>query len=90
VIQVNDERYWLYAAAAPATNRFFHVRLFPTRATALTVLFLRELRDEQQTNDATVLIDSAPHLTAPLDQLGLRFQSIATEIETASNVSPER
>ena len=44
VIQVNDERRWLYAAVDPETNEFPHVRLFPTRTTLLTVLFLRELR----------------------------------------------
>jgi transposase-like protein len=44
VIQVNDERRWLYAAVDPETNEFPHVRLFPTRTTRLTVLFLRELR----------------------------------------------
>ena len=29
VIQVNDERRWLYAAVNPETNKFLHVRLFP-------------------------------------------------------------
>ena len=36
VIQPNDERYWLYAAVDPATNRLLHVRFFPTRTQALT------------------------------------------------------
>jgi transposase-like protein len=31
------------------------------------VLFLRELRDQQHVNDATVLVDAAPHLTAALN-----------------------
>ena len=44
VIQVNDERRWLYAAVDPETNKFLHIRLFPTRTTQLTVLFLRELQ----------------------------------------------
>ena len=44
VIQVNDERRWLYAAVDPETNKFLHFRLFPTRATRLTVPFLRELQ----------------------------------------------
>jgi transposase-like protein len=26
VIQVNDERHWLYAAVDPETNEFLHVR----------------------------------------------------------------
>ena len=44
VIQVNDERRWLYATVGPEANKSPHVRLFPTRATRLTVPFLRELQ----------------------------------------------
>ena len=29
VIHLNDQRYWLYAAANPEANEFLHVRLFP-------------------------------------------------------------
>jgi len=47
VIRIDYERYWPYAAVDPQTNDFLHVRLFQTRITQLTVLFLRELRDEQ-------------------------------------------
>jgi transposase-like protein len=31
VIQLNNERFWLYAAVGPALNRLIHVKLFPTR-----------------------------------------------------------
>ena len=41
VIQVNDERRWLYAAVDPETNEFLHARLFPTRTTQLTISSLR-------------------------------------------------
>jgi len=73
VIQVNDERHWLYAAVDPHTNKFLHVRLFPTRTTQLTVLFLRELQQQ-------VLVKQrfwsmmAHHLKAALSRLWLRFQ----------------
>jgi len=90
VIQLNDERHWLYAAVDPETDQFLHVRLFSTRTTQLTVLFLRELRDQQHLDDAAFLVDAAPHLTAALDRLGLHFVSVATEIETASNVCLEK
>jgi putative transposase len=73
VIQINDERHWLYAAIDPETNEFLHTRLFSTRTTQLTVPFLRELREKQHLDDATVFVDAAPHLTAALDRLGLRF-----------------
>ena len=74
VIQVNDERRWLYAAVDPETNKFLHVRLFPTRTTQLTVLFFRELQQQMQVTQATILVDDAHHLKAALSRLGLRFQ----------------
>ena len=74
VIQVNDERRWLYAAVDPETNEFPHVRLFSTRTTQLTVLFLRELQQIVLVTHAAILIDNAHHLKAALSQLGLRFQ----------------
>ena len=75
VIQVDDEHHWLYVAVDPATNEFLHTRLFSTRTTQLTVLFLREVREKQHVDNATVLVDAAPHLTAALDRLSLRFRS---------------
>jgi putative transposase len=74
VIQVNDERRWLYAAVNPETNKFLHVRLFPTRTTQLTVPFLRELQQHVPVTQATILVDDAHHLKAALSRLGLRFQ----------------
>jgi putative transposase len=74
VIQVNDERRWLYAAVDPETNKFPHVRLFPTRTTQLTVLFLREPQQQVPVTQATILVDDAHHLKAALSRLGLRFQ----------------
>ena len=74
VIQVNDEHRWLYAAVDPETNKFLHFRLFPTRTTQLTVLFLRELQQQVPVTQATILVDDAHHLKAALSRLGLRFQ----------------
>jgi transposase-like protein len=51
VIRVNDEQYWLYAAVDPDTNNFLHIRLFPTYTTALTEIFLRELREKHDVSD---------------------------------------
>ena len=42
VIQLNDERFWLYAAVDPETNRLLHVKLSPTRNRAITDIFLTE------------------------------------------------
>ena len=71
---MNDERRWLYAAVNPETNEFLYVRLFPTRTTQLTVLFLRELQQHVPVTQATILVDDAHHLKAALSRLGLRFQ----------------
>jgi putative transposase len=76
VIRVNGERCWLYAAVNPATNEFLHVRLFQTLTTQLTLLFLRELREKQQVEQATFLVDGAQHLQTALTRLGLRFQYV--------------
>lgn len=74
VIQVNNQRHWLYAAVDADSNHLLHVRLFHTRTTQLTVAFLRELRRKHNLDQATVLVDDAAHLKAALARLGLRFQ----------------
>jgi putative transposase len=38
------------------------------------VLFLRELREQQQIEQATFLVDGATHLASALDRLGLDFR----------------
>ena len=75
VIQVNDERHWLYAAIDLETNEFPHVRLFSTRKTQLTVLFLRELQQIASVAHAAILVDNAHHLKAVLSRFGLRFRT---------------
>jgi len=70
VIQVNDQRRWLFAAVDPETNKILHARLFPTRTTEPTVLFLRELKRKQNVEQATFFVDDAHNLKAALDRLG--------------------
>jgi putative transposase len=74
VIRINDQQYWLYAAADPATNDLLHVRLFSTTTTALTEIFLRELRQKHDVETAVFLVDGAQHLQTALQRSGLRFQ----------------
>jgi len=74
VIQLNDERWWLYAAVDPETNEFLHVKLYSTRTTQLTVHLLRELKQKVPVTQATILVDDAHHLKAALSRLGFRFQ----------------
>jgi len=75
VIRIDDEQYWLYAAADPETNHLLHVRLFATTTTALTEMFLRELREKHDVETAVFLVDGAQHLQTALDRAGLRFQT---------------
>jgi len=74
VIRINDEQFWLYAAADPETNDLLHVRLFSTTTTALTEIFLRELRQKHDVENAVFLVDGAQHLQTALQRAGLRFQ----------------
>jgi transposase-like protein len=76
VIRVNDQRYWLFAAVDPDTNRLLHVRLFPTRTQALTEMFLTELREKHLVSDAIFLVDGAPWLQAACHRHSLRFQHV--------------
>ena len=74
VIQLNDERFWLYAAVDPKTNRLLHVKLSPTRNQAITEMFLSELREKHLVDDALFLVDSAPWLQAALHRYGLDYR----------------
>jgi putative transposase len=61
-MRVNDQQYWLYAAVDPATNRFLHVRLFPTYTIPIAREFLTELAEKHDVADAVVLVDDAADL----------------------------
>jgi putative transposase len=74
VIRINNQQFWLYAAADPETNDLLHVRLFSTTTTALTEIFLRELQEKHDVETAVFLVDGAQHLQTALQRAGLRFQ----------------
>ncbi|WP_135824061.1 IS6 family transposase [Halorussus ruber] len=76
VSQLNDQRYWLYAAVNPETNEFLHVRLYPTRTIVVTKQFLTELQEKHRVADAVFLVDGAPWLQAALFEQNLRFQQV--------------
>lgn len=73
VVKVNGHRFWLVAAVNPETNVILHVRLFPSRNTALTKLFLRELEEKHVIDDTEFFVDGAPWLHAGLFELGMHF-----------------
>lgn len=74
VVKVNGEQYWLVAAVDPDTNVILHVRLYPSRNTALTKMFLRELKKKHAVENAEFFVDGAPWLHAGLFELGMHFR----------------
>ncbi len=74
VIRIDDQQYWLYAAVDPQTNEVLHMRLYSTTTTALTEMFLQELREKHNVEDARVLVDGAHHLQTALQRVEPRFQ----------------
>ena len=79
MIQLNNQRYWLYTAVDPNTNRLLYVRLYPTRTTAISSMFLSELREKVQVDDEVALVDGSSCLQATCHRHGLRFQHITHE-----------
>jgi transposase-like protein len=74
VMQLDDERFWLYAVVDSETNRLLHVKLSPTRDLAITEMFLAELCEKHLVDDALFLVDSAPWLQAALHRHGLDYR----------------
>lgn len=74
VIQIDDERHWLFAAIDPETDRFLHVGLFPTRTLVSSEHFVSQLEAKQDVEDATFLVDGAPRLRSALFRHGLAFR----------------
>lgn len=90
VIQLDDEQYWLYAAVDPAANRLLHVRLYSTRNTAVSSMFMAELREKHSVDDALVLVDGGRGSRLPVTTTGYDSATKHTGIATASNVYSER
>ncbi|GGM51930.1 hypothetical protein GCM10009006_36380 [Haloarcula argentinensis] len=74
VIRINDQQFWLYAAADPQSNELLHLRLFATTTTTFTEIFLRKLRQKHDIKTTVFLVDGAHHPQTALQQAGLRFQ----------------
>jgi len=73
-IQIDSDRFWLYAAVNPRTNQFLHVDVFPVQNQQFTLVFLRDLKEKHHVDDALFLVDAGGHLTAALSRTSLRFQ----------------
>lgn len=67
-------RCWLFGAVNPETDEFLYLRLFPTRNTAITSMFLRELDEKHDIRNAEFFVGGAPWLQAGLFELGMHFR----------------
>jgi len=76
VAHLDDQRYWLYVAVDPETNKCLHVRLFPTRNEGVTSIYLSELTEKHDVDDTVFLVDSGPWLKAARNRHGLRSKDI--------------
>jgi transposase-like protein len=74
VVKINGERFWLYAAVEPETSVILYVELYPARNLATTKMFLRELAEKHDVDEAEFLVDGAPWLQAGLFELGMHFR----------------
>jgi len=74
VVKVNGERFRLYAAVEPETNVILHIKLYSARNKVVTEMFLRELAEKHDVDDAEFLVDGAPWLQAGLFELGIHFR----------------
>jgi len=64
----------LFTAVDPETNVFLHVGLYSLRTAVATQLFLNELQDKHDIEDAEFFVDGAPWLHAGLFVLGMHFR----------------
>jgi Transposase and inactivated derivatives len=74
VIQLNDERYWLYAAVDAETNDLLHTQLEPVRTNVFAHSFFAELREKHNVDDAVFLVDGAAPLQDACSRHGLDFR----------------
>ena len=74
VIQLDDERYWLYAAVDPDTNELLHTTLEPTTTKVFAHSFLTELSEKHDVEDAVFLVDGSHSLQGACQRHGFDFR----------------
>ena len=74
VIQLGDEKYWLYAAGDIDTNELRYTTTERTTNTVLAQTFLSELSKKYDGNDAVFLIDGSRSLQAAYYQASTNFR----------------
>lgn len=59
VMQLNNKRYWLYAAVGPDSNESFHTKPEPTRTNALADIFFAQRRQKHSLDDAVFPVNNS-------------------------------
>ena len=74
VIRLNNEKYWLYAAVDPKTNKLLHTKLEPTRTNVFAHAFFAEVREKHDVDEAVFLVDGAAPLKDACQRHSLDFR----------------
>ena len=74
VIQLNNEQYWLYAAADLETNELPYTRLELTTNSVIAHTFFVELREKHDVDNAVFLVDRSHSLKDACRRHGLNFR----------------
>ena len=74
MIQLGDERYGLYAAVDPDSNKLLYTKLKPVRTNVFAHPFFAELREKHDVDDAVFLVDGAAPLQDACSRHGLDFR----------------
>ena len=75
VIQLNDQRYWLYAAVDLDTNGLLHTKLESTRTNGIARAFFADLREKYHVDHTVSLVDGATPLNAACSRHSLDFRN---------------
>ena len=74
VVRIDGDQHWLFAAVDPETNVILHVGVYTARTTVATKMFLWELEEKHDIEDAEFYVDRAPWLHAGLHELGMHYR----------------
>jgi len=74
VIELDNEKYWLYVAVDPQTNKLLHTKLEPTTTTVLNHSFLAEIKEKHDIADAVFLVDGSHSLQDACHRHGFDFR----------------
>ena len=87
VIQLNDERYWLYAAVDPETNELLYISLEPTTNTVIAQTLLVETDEKPDISDAVFFIHGSHRYNLRVIERATVSDMKSMEIGMPSNVS---